>query len=317
MKSDRTRPTEWYKRAMALAFVCLTIAVGEVYGILPNREYIRRPQEMGLIYRPLEVVTEDGYRIETWFLPAQDMPDSTASAESPLPYTTIDNRPRATVIICNGDAGNMSYFQLFMAMVYTANGLNVVTFDWRGFGESDEFPMDSNYLCYTEMLRDYEAVVETAAAQPETDRANIWLLGWSTGAYLSMMTAEANDNVHGCILRGTPSSFVDAIPLLKSVKDKGEDNLLVPADFPVGLMPLALAPGFHKDIMLIVGSEDERTPQWMSEKIYEALPAETRKSLWVVPGAKHGGTDAPEIVATEEFFNRTLDFIRDAQTHKP
>ena len=285
-------------------------------GIRPDRTYVRLPEHLGLIYKTLDVCTQDGYRIRTWFFPAQEAPGADAGSDTPLAYRTLDEQKRPTILICNGDAGNMSYIQLFMAMVYTANGLNAVTFDWRGFGESDEFPMDSNYLCYTEMLSDYEAVIESVAAQPEVDTESIYLLGWSTGAYLSMMTAGTGYNVRGCILRGTPSSFTDAIPLLMSVKGKGKDNLLVPADFPVERMPLTLAPDFHKAIMLIVGSEDERTPQWMSESIYEALPDDAFKRLWIVHGAKHGGMDAPEIVAQEEFFNRTLDFIHEAQKHR-
>ena len=290
---DRQITCSRCKATAAAALICLlVISVTDVYAIKQDRKYIRRPQNIGLIYKGLNVKTEDGYRIETWFFPAQAMPDSSAASDTPLPYATIDTKRRPTVVICNGDAGNMSYIQLFMAMVYTANG-----------------------ICYTEMLSDYEAVIESVAAQPEVDTESIYLLGWSTGAYLSMMTAGTGYNVRGCILRGTPSSFTDAIPLLMSVKGKGKDNLLVPADFPVERMPLTLAPDFHKAIMLIVGSEDERTPQWMSERIYEALPDDAFKRLWIVHGAKHGGMDAPEIVAREEFFNRTLDFIHDAQKH--
>lgn len=70
----------------------------------------------------------------------------------------MDNKKRPTLIICNGDAGNMSYMQIDLAAVYAANGYNVVTFDWRGFGDSTEFEMNKDYLCYTEMLLDYEAV---------------------------------------------------------------------------------------------------------------------------------------------------------------
>jgi hypothetical protein len=56
-------------------------------------------------------------------------------------------------------------------------------------------------------------------------------------------------------------------------KGKTEKNLLVPDDFPRGQMPVLVAPKFRKDILLVVGSEDNRTPQWMSEKIYNALPS--------------------------------------------
>lgn len=46
-----------------------------------------------------------------------------------------------------------------------------------------------------------------------------------------------------------------------------------------------MAPKFRKDILLVVGSKDKRTPQWMSEKIYEGLPDGIRKKLSVYEGA--------------------------------
>lgn len=284
--------------------------------IKPDRKYIRLPQHLGLIYRPLDVQTSDGYRITTWFFPAQDFPQKNAGKEEPLPYKTIDKKKRPTIIICNGDAGNMSYYQLALAMYYTARGYNIATFDWRGFGTSDEFPMENHYLCYTEMLSDYAAVISSAAAQPETDSQGIYLLGWSTGAYLSMIAANAHSQVKGCILRGVPTSFEEVIPLLKKDTGKTDADLLIPDDFPTGSMPLALAPLFRKDILIVVGDKDARTPAWMAEKIFAALPENIMKKCWIVPGAEHGGTKAPEFLYPEEFLEKTILFLQESYAKK-
>lgn len=278
--------------------------------IIPNREYRILPQQAGLIYKELAVTTDDGYGIHTWFYPAQAMSSHDASSTEPLPYTVSYSERRTTIIICNGDAGNMSYYQIFMAKNYTAAGYNVVTFDWRGFGKSDDFPMDPAYLCYTEMLYDYNAVIDAVASQKEVDASNIYLLGWSTGAYLSMIAAHDNPLIKGCILRGTPSSFEDAIPILKEVKHKTERQLVVPDNFPAGAMPAYIAPTFDKHIMLVVGTEDNRTPPWMTKKIYDALPDKAVKKIWIAPDAGHGGTDAPEFKYPKTFFRKTDRFIR-------
>ncbi|MBQ2912396.1 MAG: hypothetical protein IJE52_01715 [Bacteroidales bacterium] len=45
-----------------------------------------------------------------------------------------------------------------------------------------------------------------------------------------------------------------------------------------------------------IGSEDNRTPQWMSEKIYNALPEGINKKLSVYEGAGHGGCEFPFFV---------------------
>lgn len=292
------------------------VCILPVRAIKPDRNYIRYPQKVGLIYKSLNVRTKDGYKIETWYFPAQKMLSQDDGREIPLEYKTLDAEKRPTLIICNGDAGNMSYYQLVLAKYYAANGYNVVTFDWRGFGTSDEFPMDKNYLCYTEMLVDYEAVIEEVKRQAETDTDQIYLLGWSTGGYLSMITAYKNPSVKGCILRGVPTSFETIIPILKKETGKANENLLVPKDFPVEYMPLSVAPDFHKDIMLIVGSEDTRTPLEMSEEIFYRLPSDILKRIWVAEGAKHGGKDAPEFMLLEDFISQTLQFLQDSRTYR-
>ena len=97
---------------------------------------------MGLIYKNLEVITNDGYKIETWFFPAQsplsegELRDLNGNRRT---YETQDETKRPTIIVCNGDVGNMSYFQLYLAKSRTSRGFNVVTFDWRGFGKSSPF----------------------------------------------------------------------------------------------------------------------------------------------------------------------------------
>ena len=302
------------KQLILLITMCILSLT--VQAIKPDKKYIRYPQHMGLIYKPLDVSTSDNYKIETWYFPAQSLPEDNAGNGKPLPYKTLDNNKRPTLIICNGDAGNMSYYQLVLAMVYTANGYNVVTFDWRGFGTSSEFPMNTNYFCYTEMLTDYDAVIKKVAQQPETDTNNIYLLGWSTGGYLSMITTHKNQLVKGCILRGIPTSFEDIIPIIKKEKNKKDENLLIPANFPTDCMPLSVAPVFHKDIMLIVGSEDTRTPPWMAKKIFEKLPAKTVKRMWVANGAKHGGEEAPEFLFLENFLKYTIQFLKDSYSNQ-
>ena len=60
------------------AFVTLLIAsfsgIANCHAIIPDTVYIRKPESMRLIYRNLEVITNDGYKIETWFFPAQNPP---------------------------------------------------------------------------------------------------------------------------------------------------------------------------------------------------------------------------------------------------
>lgn len=86
-------------------------------------------------------------------------------------------------------------------------------------------------------------------------------------------------------------------------------NLVVPADFPLEAQPLPAAPHFKRDVLLVVGENDTRTPPWMSQKIYDALPEAIYKELWIVPGARHSAQEAPEFMALPEFLARTISFM--------
>ncbi len=232
-------------KSFVILLIALFSGIGNCHAIIPDTVYIRKPESMGLIYKNLEVITNDGYKIETWFFPAQsplsegELRDLNGNRRT---YETQDETKRPTIIVCNGDAGNMSYFQLYLAKSWTSRGFNVVTFDWRGFGKSSPFAMDRNYLCYTEMLEDYRAVVRTTSEQEEVLNGAIAVVGWSTGAYLSMITAYTDDLVNAFVGRSLPTDFDDFIPLVMKYKNKTRNELLVPEDFPTELMPVHIAP---------------------------------------------------------------------------
>ena len=299
-------------KSFVILLIALFSGIGNCHAIIPDTVYIRKPESMGLIYKNLEVITNDGSKIETWFFPAQsplsegELRDLNGNRRT---YETQNETKRPTIIVCNGDAGNMAYFQLYLAKSWTSRGFNVVTFDWRGFGKSSPFAMDRNYLCYTEMLKDYRAVVRTTSEQEEVLNGAIAVVGWSTGAYLSMITAYTDDLVNAFVGRSLPTDFDDFIPLVMKYKNKTRNELLVPEDFPTELMPVHIAPEFGKPLFLIVGENDFRTPVWMSRKIIESVPGTTPKELMIVENAAHGGKEDPILIAFDDFIKRTSDFL--------
>ncbi|MCC5613214.1 alpha/beta hydrolase, partial [Nostoc sp. CHAB 5834] len=77
---------------------------------------------------------------------------------------------------------NMSYY-LGAAQLLSKNGFNVVLFDYRGFGESDDFKIDSNYLFYSEFLIDYETVFYATKIRHKN---KIGVLAFSMGGYFPL-----------------------------------------------------------------------------------------------------------------------------------
>lgn len=302
------------KRVFKIIVFCAFIScIGfHSFAIKPDKVYVMRPENLGLIYRDLNVTTSDGLKIKTWFYPAQPALSEKEINEAwnnPVkkPYVAPYSKNRPTIIIANGDAGNMSYQQVHFALNFTSKGYNVVTFDWRGFGESSEWEINNDYLVYSEFLLDYDAVIKEVLKQnEEVDTNRIAVFGWSTGAYLSMAAASKCENIKAFVGIGLITSFDDVLPLLKQLQTHKDRNLIVPDDYPKELLPVNLAANYNKSTFLIVGEKDNRTPVWMSKKIYSLLPS--KKELWIVEGAEHGGQDGP--IKDFDLFNKKfIEFL--------
>ncbi len=291
------------------AIIALLLLSGMLWALKPSREYTRHPDQFGLIYKSLEVTTADSLRIASWFFPAQRMPQEEtmlkAMREGILPEYTAESEPLPTIVVANGDAGNMGD-QINFVVAFCPLGYNVVLFDWRGFGESDPWETERDMLSYKEYIDDYIAVLDAVFAQPEVDNARVVVYGGSTGAYLSLAAAVRDERVSICVLRALMTSFDDVIPILHSAKP--DRDIRAPEGYPEELIPVNAAKNFKRPVLLIVGEKDEVTPVWMSEKIYSMLPGE--KELWAVPDATHGGGTGPVYSDFTRFTNKVDGFLK-------
>lgn len=288
-----------------------TFLSNPIFAIKPQKEYVAIPSDYGIIYRNVSFITVDSLRISGWFFPAQDtsgilneyvgkrIPDSRKS--KPRPYQIFFKKGRPTLIICNGDAGNMSYLILY-SYHFITNGYNVLTFDWRGFGKSDDWHIEKNMLCYTEFLLDYDAAINFVKKQPEVDSTKIAIFGFSTGAYLSFAEIVKRKDISAFVGRALLTSFDD---VLKKIKPDRE--LTAPSNYPKHLLPVNSADKIIIPVYLIVGEKDDRTPPWMSKMIYGKVKGP--KELWIVPNASHGGGNGPEFKNYPEFFKKVLAFL--------
>ncbi len=223
----------------------------------------------------------------------------------PRSYVVGDALSVATIVICPGDAGNMSFSILYAYNLFT-RGFNVFTFDWRGFGESDYWLVDPDHLIHTEFLTDYEAALNYLVTRPETDSSRIGLLGFSTGAYMSFAMADRRDDISALAARAIITSFDDLLPILEQLDP--DRAWQAPEGYPDSLLPINAATDISIPVLLVVGEEDERTPVWMSQKVCDLLAGSGE--LWIVEGAGHGERAAPEMVAYDRFFERIADFYR-------
>lgn len=83
---------------------------------VPSRAVGPGPDSIGLAYRRVDILTEDGVSLVAWYLPVSE--------------------PRGTVLFFHGNAGNISH-RLESLRVFNELGLATLIFDYRGYGESE------------------------------------------------------------------------------------------------------------------------------------------------------------------------------------
>jgi fermentation-respiration switch protein FrsA (DUF1100 family) len=92
------------------------------YPDMPGRELEATPTAVGLAYEDVALQTSDGVRLHAWFIPM--------------------DQPRATVLFCHGNAGNISH-RLDSIRLLHALGLQVLILDYRGYGKSEGSPSEA------------------------------------------------------------------------------------------------------------------------------------------------------------------------------
>jgi hypothetical protein len=133
---------------------------------IPTRKISATPASIGLDYEPIKIMTEDGFSLDGWFIPAQD--------------------ERATLLFFHGNAGNISH-RLASIKLFNELRLSTLIFDYRGFGESEGKPSEDG------TYRDAEAAWRYLAEHRHVRPDRIVLFGRSLGAAIAAHIATRHD----------------------------------------------------------------------------------------------------------------------------
>lgn len=148
---------------------------------IPGRSLDATPQAVGLPYEEVALPAADGVRLHGWWVPA-------AGA-------------RFTLLHLHGNAGNISH-RLELLQIFHALGVNVLLFDYRGYGRSEGAPSEAG------LHRDAEAAWTHLTQQRRLAPADIVVHGQSMGgvfaAWLAARRAPA-----GLILESAFTSAPD------------------------------------------------------------------------------------------------------------
>jgi hypothetical protein len=198
------------------------------------------------------VSTPDGLSLGAWFL------------------RNAASKPRATVIVFNGNAGNRSY-RAPLARALTVGGFQVCLFDYRGYGGNPGSPTEAG------LLIDARAVHDAVAARTDVDAGRIILLGESLGTGVAVALAR-DVRPMAVVLRSPFTSMADVaahhywfLPVRRLLWDR-YDSLS-----RVGALTCPVA--------VVAGDRDRVVPFALSRRLFDAIRAP--KTFITVGGTDH------------------------------
>ncbi|PYQ16573.1 MAG: hypothetical protein DMF80_04395 [Acidobacteria bacterium] len=246
----------WLASALVL-LACLT-----VLPVLFERQLIyypyRRlevtPKELGLRFDDVRLVAEDGVVLHGWFLP-------------------VDGS-RLTVLVCHGNAGNISHRLDRALLIHAKLRADVFLFDYRGYGRSEGTPDEAG------TYRDGRAAYLHLTGERGIAPGRLVLFGESLGGAVALQLALEQPS-RALVLESPFTSIADmaavALPLLPMryfVRTR-YDNLAKIAALKVPLLVL------H-------GEADTTVPLEQGRRVFEAAPEPKR--FFAIPGAGHNDT---------------------------
>ena len=189
-------------------------------------------------YEDLYLEVADGERIHAWYFPV----DSNAN----------------TVLFCHGNAGNISR-RLSSIERLRSFGVNVLIFDYRGYGKSDGSPTEAN--CYADARRAWRWLTEERGVPPE----KIIIFGRSLGGAVAVELASQVP-CGGLVVE---SSFTSAVAVGKKMFPFLPIGALLHDRFD----SIAKIGRVKCPVLVTHSREDRLIPFEMGRRLYEAAPS--------------------------------------------
>jgi fermentation-respiration switch protein FrsA (DUF1100 family) len=222
--------------------------------------------------REIVLRTEDALDLKAWFLPA------------------ARGRARAAVLLCNGNAGHRG-FRAPLAQALSTAGLEVLLFDYRGYGGNPGSPSEEGLLADARSARRW---LLDHGARPD----RLVYFGESLGSGVAVMLA-AEAAPAALILRSPFPSLAAVgrrhypfLPVQTLLRDR------YASIEQIGLLSAPL--------LVILGERDTIIPADLSRELFEA--AREPKRLVSIAGADHNDF---ELLAGEQLVEEALRFLEE------
>lgn len=156
---------------------------GQFY--LPDRTTYSDPAAYPFPVEQVDLASEDGTRLHGWLLRAYPGP------------------ARGTVLQFHGNAQNLTSHVELVAWL-PAEGYNVFTFDYRGYGKSEGHPSREG------IHQDANAAINFLLARPDIDRNRVIVLGQSLGGAIAVaaLGEQGTRGVRGVIVDSSFATYI-------------------------------------------------------------------------------------------------------------
>ena len=161
-----------------LALVVYLFQPGLIYYPEVGHAVSATPNQAGLDYEDVKLVTADGVTVHGWFVPS--------------------SQPRGTVLFLHGNAGNISH-RLDSLLMFQRLGYSTLIIDYRGYGNSTGKPSEQGTYLDAEAAWDY--LTQTRKIPPAT----IVLFGESLGGAVAAWLATRHEPAALAIASGFTS----------------------------------------------------------------------------------------------------------------
>ena len=216
----------------------------------PSSHLFAEPSDVGLSAEDVTFETEDGETLHAWWF-------------------RTEKESLGHVLLFHGNAGNIGD-RVIHARLLTDVGLDVFSFDYRGYGRSTGSPDEGG------SYRDARAARAALLAREGVDAQRIFYVGESLGGAVAVALA-----------REAPPRGLALLSTFTSVRDMGRVHYpFIPrAAVPDAYPSLERIRGLECPLLVMHGDRDHIVPVEQGKALFEAAPEP--KTLRLFPGTGH------------------------------
>lgn len=280
-----------HRTLVLLVMIALSTGCASRLLYYPSKRVFLTPQKYGLEFEDVTFFSKDGTVLSGWFVPAK-------------------GKSLGTVVHFHGNAQNMTAHFPFVSWL-PAEGFNVFTFDYRGYGRSGATPQRQG------IHEDCMAAMEYIMARPDVYTNAVFVFGQSLGGAnaLAVLGEKRYFGVKGVVIDSAFFSYrsivrdkIGAMPIIWLAKWP-LSFLLISNNHSPGAAVRNISP---TPLLLIHGTADPVVPYTHGEALYRK--ALEPKQLLRVEGGEHA--DALMAASATEYRRLVLQFFKAVSTCK-